>query len=964
MSPPAGHVAERSAFGHASHDVTEPADALARNALAEHGPEAVGPEPIDARAWLAQLARSRGSLTPDIVAATLRRCRSMQLRRAILREISARWGNTGVQQTLAAEQSQAAAEPRDERAADNAPQHAHADRTRAADRTSLAAPSAGSVAGDARIGAPSPGPTVQGADARAVPSAVPDDDRAPEVPSAVDRARVLAQLGGAHLEAIEAVLLPAYRRAAAATDTEAVRALVLQIVGGVAHVVDAQGDIARLVPQSDTSPGAARTSTAETDPFEPSAPALAALVRDSAVLDRRVAALLPRLALEVSPQMLGDQSTAGAIEDAADSRHVVVRLVSEAELVIRLLEEADHIQALVLPIDVARGASEPASEAARRDVIDRVGRWTNRPINFLFLVRVLTLRGVWQSLQGLQDLRGRSAADLERKVAAQAAETGTTADVGRWDADRVQAALSYGAFDWEITGDDAMEVFELLAEAEPRARGGLVRQLHRMGRLGRLCENLPWGLVKQLWEVVDDPDASRLLEPYWTERGGGQSLGKMLDHHWYTRPLNTFLDLATFGAKPRIDAAYDAREAGLISDDDYWNSVNKAVGRAAFVGTAMVATGGLAGEFAAGAAAGLGSTGAALIGGAAAGAMGSVSGHFVGDVYDQVLDGKQGFDSLADYGRSLAEGGLVGTVVAPLGLAAAKYLPVGARTIAQQFAATHPELTRLMDAARACGVGAATQVRTTVRAFLDSMQGGGPPGLRLAYAQGGGGPIPSAVASAPPDAEVVLTVRPLQDLNAPAPLQSSDSSGDLVEVEQVTLADQVSEAFEDASRGIGEAHRPDEGGSFASENSTLGEGAPEVDAITTRRSKRDAGVVEHEGQVHTDQHHVLPRGREYEPWFRERGMDVDEWCVDLPPSEHQAQHGGGSWQLARRVARDQPDAEWGAAIMSHLVKAESRMRALRGDPLAKLRPEEILREARLFMELRGIHAPAFRRYRR
>lgn len=583
----------------------------------------------------------------------------------------------------------------------------------------------------------------------------------------MERAVVLAQLGRAHLGVIESALVPAYRQAVGAMDTAAVKALALQIVGGVARIVEAQGQIVQLVPQVDTGPRAARASTAATDPGPVDPGALEALTAQKAALD----ATVPRLAVLVSPQWFGDQLVAGrAPEPAPHVREVLVQLAYEAGLVVQLLEEADAIDALVNPANKAQRTSEPTTDGTRKDAVDRLAHWKGRPINFMFLQRALTRRGVWQVLQGVKDWRGRTAADLERKMFAQSKETGTTADVGEaWDANEAHDALSVGPTDWKVTDGEAMQVFDMLAKAEPRARGELVKQLWRMGRLGPMCEHLPWALVKQLWESIADPEASKLLEPHWATKGGGASLGKRLEaqDHWYARGLSRFLDIATFGAKPRIDAAYDAREVGLATDADYWGSVTKAVGRAAFAGAAAAATGGLAGEIVGGVGAGLagGSVGVAgrVAIGAVGGGVGNVAGHLVGDIYDQVLDGKQGFDPLSAYGQSFGQGALLGGAIgAGVGLAAARYVPPAARTLAQEAAANNPRMIRLLEAARSVGVGAGAKIRATAEEFAQWFGDGGPPGFRLVYAStSGGGPVLSRVAKAPPAVPVWITVRPL-----------------------------------------------------------------------------------------------------------------------------------------------------------------------------------------------------------
>jgi hypothetical protein len=506
----------------------------------------------------------------------------------------------------------------------------------------------------------------------------------------------------------------------------------------------------------------------------------------------------------------------------------------------------------------------------------------------------------------------------------------------------------------------------MLAKAEPRARAGFVKQLYRMGRLGALCEHLPWGQVKQLWESIEDKEASKLLEPYWDCKGGGKSLGKRLEEqdHWYTTALNRFLDIATFGAKPRIDASYDAREAGLITDDAYWGGVTKAVGRAAFVAAATAATGGVAGELVAGASEGMGLASGtvgrgvtAVASGATAGGFGNVAGHFIGDVYDQALDGKDGFDSASSYGKSFGEGAALGGATAAVGLAASKYLAQGTRSLAQEAAAAHPQLTRVLEAARSVGVGVGVKLQTTVRDFLDML--GGPPAFRFTYAGNPG--IPARLASAPPTALVWIVVRPLKDLNAPMKMEGGDRSGALGEIESVEPGEEIAAMFDELSGADGYTHRAD--ADFGGEASRLGESGPELDALKVSPTKTRAGVVENEGEVYTE-HHVFPKESAYEKWFKDRGVDVDEWCIDLTPPEHQAQHGGGNSTLARNIAKEIPEAEWSAGIMDRLFRVELQKQKLTGDPHAKLTPEECLEVARQFMRDRKLDGYVFRRYER
>jgi hypothetical protein len=294
-------------------------------------------------------------------------------------------------------------------------------------------------------------------------------------------------------------------------DSSAVRALALQIVGGVAMIVDAQDQVIHLVPQVDSGPRARLASTADTDPGVPDEARLAELATVKAALDAAVQARVPQLAVQVSPQWFGEQLVAGRAPEASPHvREVLVQLTYEAGLVVQLLEDANAIEKLVRPVDESRGTSELATDPAHAAAVDHLERWRSRPINFLFLVRVLTQKGVWQLLQGTKNAHGHTAEELQHKVFVQSKETGTTADVGElWDADEAHRALGYGTFDWKVTDDEATKVFEMLAKAEPHARGELVKQLYRMGRLGRMCEHVPWGTVKELWESIPDPEASK-----------------------------------------------------------------------------------------------------------------------------------------------------------------------------------------------------------------------------------------------------------------------------------------------------------------------------------------------------------------------------------------------------------------------------------------------------------------------
>ncbi|MCE9669820.1 TIGR02269 family lipoprotein [Myxococcus stipitatus] len=73
------------------------------------------------------------------------------------------------------------------------------------------------------------------------------------------------------------------------------------------------------------------------------------------------------------------------------------------------------------------------------------------------------------------------------------------------------------------------------------------------------------------------------------------------------------------------------------------------------------------------------------------------------------------------------------------------------------------------------------------------------------------------------------------------------------------------------------------------------------------------------GMSEAPKHHVLPQ--EQREWFEQRGfkgdMDIDQFCVRLEQSLHEAIHGGGNWRLGRTWP-----GEWNRMIMEALREAE------------------------------------------
>ncbi|WP_324291397.1 DUF2380 domain-containing protein [Corallococcus sp. bb12-1] len=74
------------------------------------------------------------------------------------------------------------------------------------------------------------------------------------------------------------------------------------------------------------------------------------------------------------------------------------------------------------------------------------------------------------------------------------------------------------------------------------------------------------------------------------------------------------------------------------------------------------------------------------------------------------------------------------------------------------------------------------------------------------------------------------------------------------------------------------------------------------------------------GMADAPKHHVLPD--EHRAWFEKRGftgdMNIDQFCVRLEKSHHEAIHGGGDWRLGRTWP-----GEWNRMIMKVLRDAEA-----------------------------------------
>lgn len=804
------------------------------------------------------------------------------------------------------------------------------------------------------------------------PACAEDATSAPS-PAEIQLASSLVQLGLAHLQILQTTLLEAYHRAVAAMDAPGAHDLALQIVSGLVQVEQARDNI-----------GAGE--------------ALAPL---RAELEAAWLQAVGYLAVQVSPQLLGGTLVAASPEPPARAHvmHLGAELVTrEVSRVLELLEAAERITSYVMPEEA--DASQPAQPGDQLLAVIELQRFQSRPIDALFLTAALQRSGVWPELSQARGSDGRTAAEVLRGVEAQAAETGATVELGsKWDSQEAAEALSYGLTDWAVTDEDATRVVEMLEATSPQGRGALIKQLHRRGLLERLADNVGWHRLQRIGETLDDAEAEALLAPYWEGKGGIpsshefflQQVDRNIEEDspldtvqaglWYL--LDASLDAMSFGGKASIDRAHEARDAGLISEDGFWAEADKAMARTVVVAAASALTGGLAGAWAEGASLGLGAGegGAAIIGGAAGGAVGNVGGRFAGDAYDQLLDGKQGFDSFATYAQDFASGGLFGAALAPVGLHGARHLPASARTMAQTYAVHHPQMIPMLEAARAAGSGAAFRVHVTVREWLEitgkGMGGpggmGGFGGMQPAFAAAVGprpagsvldaAALPPDVHSLPPDVELWITARPTVDLDAPM-ARLDDEEVPWFEVESIKVgrggrrAESLLDDYgQEASYADDPAdYRPDsepESPGYTSEDISAAEPASQGTLGDRTRHVRGQAIDpdlagEHGvgvlsanrlGIARNPRHHLLPQ--EEIKFFQENGFpgrDIDQYCIELTTLEHEILHGGNQG-LARKHWSER---EWSTALMEDLRSQLDLLRAKEG-PHARLSRGAVLK---------------------
>lgn len=548
-----------------------------------------------------------------------------------------------------------------------------------------------------------------------------------------------AETGREALELVRATWFPAYRRAVDAFDAAAALELAHHVVRTLNVAEEAHHELDR-----DRAPSFGSQ--------------LAAVERD--------------VATKIGPQMYRDKPTLGSYAPPQLGVYASGTIAAEAATMVELLAVIQQLR------QVAAGA---AGVAQRQVLSGLVQPFARRPVSFAFLARYMVETGVWQLVANDRNLAtGATLEDADRAATEQLRETGPTADVGGLDARTLQRLLDGG-----IDDARAMTIVEKLATAALDARAPLLHQIDRAGKLDDLCAHLPWAYVQELHDSIvhRDPQLASRLTRYFEGKGGGRSMHRMymdnFDEHakqgHTVRAAGYFAldflhNMLTAGFEHEYSDAYDAREEGLITDAQYRTQAHKALGKAAVILAVSALTGGAAGEFLEGASAGLGAGKqlSSIIGGTAGGAAAGAGGHLAGDVYDQLLSGKDGFDSLGDYAKSAAVGGAMGfaaSALSSLSVGSGKYLgPDQARPV-DTYAARYPQLARVLERIRATGFRSGSTVRMRVQELLDLVSSGfGGPGGPTAFALAGGGDVRAL----PPETEVEVSLRPLAQ-----PMQSS-----------------------------------------------------------------------------------------------------------------------------------------------------------------------------------------------
>lgn len=475
------------------------------------------------------------------------------------------------------------------------------------------------------------------------------------------------------------------------------------------------------------------------------------LVASTNTLQADLADLTTYLAIQLGPQVYKGTLVLGKIEQPRLGKDPVKYLSYEAMTMASLLEVIHRARAIA---HVTGSVCTAPDVAQQKQIAELVEPWHSRPIDYAFLVQALRDIGLWDSIAGAKGPSGKTLTATANSSMAQALRMGRISDVGEFDSDEAARILTnlpnFARWRPDNLGGPlpdrdsaARTIYRRILSAAPDARGPIVRELHARKSLGPLCDNLPRRDVENLHDGIKrfDPEAARMLAPYFEGKGDGESLHQLYmnavdsrlakgqpirAYGWFA--LDAIHDGLTGGFERGYSEAYDAHEQGVTTDDQFSAAAAKQLGRAGALTAATAATGGVVGAWGEGVAAGLGAGSklAQVAGGTIGGAASGVSGQFAADVYDQTVLDKDGFSSAKDYALSAAIGagtGLVTAGIQPTGAprnpqkppprAVAKYMAETGETMRQAYGKQYPGLDNLLTKIRNAGIRQGLVIRVT-----------------------------------------------------------------------------------------------------------------------------------------------------------------------------------------------------------------------------------------------------------
>jgi hypothetical protein len=735
-----------------------------------------------------------------------------------------------------------------------------------------------------------------------------------------------------------------------------------------------------------------RALQAARDQLQPE-PSLSSASADVGLLDSMVVAIEQALAWQLGPQTFHGHSVingahgvtlgrrAGRADQLAAEVVQVASLLSAVAQVVALLpDEAEHLYSARVEPDVAA------------QVAELVEPWRARPVAFAFLRAALGAAGanVWRTVENLPSQRklGRTLADVHADVQVQAAETGPLAAVGDFDSDQVAGAVVPGGIDKA----GANEVWAMLPTVAPDALGAVVVHLSKTGRLEAVLgpEVRPRADVQALHDAIPfdgratGREARRLLRPIleaplkhalplvgeYEAHAGGKSNTRRLDEaiddsdsplaRGGLRATRFGYHALTGGFAAEHDAAYDQLQDGTLTAGEFQGAKESAFYKASAVTGVSYLTGGVLGAYGAGFGRAFGPRIAALAEGVLGGFGGGVGGAMAADAYDVASGAMDWGDiSLADWGTAGIYGAAIGAGFAAtsvLSAEAARLLPGGKVTAAQQYGARFPQHADVFNRMRLLGAREGSVLRLRVAKLRQLLADVFPPG--------GGGPALQFVGGGVADDALVAVriqaTRPLNlplspgALNGPAPLAILEArrlDDELLDHDPVDVVDEFERngsrrpRFEDevdevADDLVGEADQSVREGELPPRYRDLGDAHEGGLTVRGRSDAKQSGIVPDEGALNTEQHHVFPKEGKHAEFFRKRGLDenrIHDYTIDIDEHVHELIH----------VGRDVWEQEWSAAIINRILRSEKDLGRL-------LTVDEMIAQARLLMAARGI----------